>query len=126
LPSRSPIFSTTAWDCPATTAWPWRAGRHASRATSPPTAKEEGAVSHLRFLANLHGLKRIILISHEGCGFYRDFLRVRDFDLLHRMRQDLVRAARRVRDATTRLDVEAYLARVDGTEVWFEEVATDK
>ena len=84
--------------------------------------EEEGAVSHLRFLARLHQLNRMILISHEDCGFYRDFLRVREMDLLDRMRVDLANATRRVRDATQQLEVEAYLARLRGTEVWFERV----
>lgn len=84
--------------------------------------EEEGAVSHLQFLAKLHGLKRVILISHEDCGFYRDFLRIREMDLLDRMRLDLASAARRVATATSGLKVEAYLARLNDAEVWFETV----
>lgn len=85
--------------------------------------EEEGAVSSLQFLAHLHGLTRLILISHEGCGFYRDFLRVREFDLLQRQCGDLIHAARRVREAAGHLEVEAYLARISGDSVWFEHVA---
>jgi hypothetical protein len=85
--------------------------------------EEEGAVSHLKFLSRLHGLTRLILISHEGCGFYRDFLRVREFDLIQKQCEDLVRAARRVREAAVRLEIEAHFARiVDGT-VQFERIA---
>jgi hypothetical protein len=84
--------------------------------------EEEGAVSHLQFLARLHGLRRLVLISHENCGFYRDFLRVREMDLLDRMRADLASAARRVHVATPQLKVEAYLARLSNADVWFETV----
>jgi hypothetical protein len=84
--------------------------------------EEEGAVSHLKFLARLHGLNRLILISHEDCGFYHDFLRLREMDLLDRMRVDLASAARRVRQETPQLKIEAYLARLRNAKVWFETV----
>jgi hypothetical protein len=84
--------------------------------------EEEGAISHLKFLARLHGLTRLILISHEDCGFYRDFLRVREMDLLDRMRLDLARATLRATVAAPQLKVEAYLARLSDAEVWFEKV----
>jgi hypothetical protein len=85
--------------------------------------EEEGAVSHLKFLARLHGLKRLVLISHEGCGFYRDFLRVREFDLIQKQCEDLVRAARRVRDAAGHLEIEAHFARIADGSVRFEQIA---
>ncbi len=84
--------------------------------------EEEGAVSHLRFLSRLHKLDRLILISHEGCGFYSDFLRVSELGLHDRLRSDLSRAARRIREVEARLRIEGYLARVSGTSVWFESV----
>jgi hypothetical protein len=84
--------------------------------------EEEAALSHLKFLVRLHGLTRLILISHEHCGFYSDFLRVHEIDLLGRMRTDLASAVRRVKMATPQLQVEAYLARLSDTEVWFEPV----
>jgi hypothetical protein len=84
--------------------------------------EEEGAVSHLQFLTKLHGLNRLILISHEDCGFYRDFLRIREMDLLDRMRLDLAGAARRIGAATPQLRIDAYLARLTGALVWFERI----
>ncbi len=84
--------------------------------------EEEAAISHLKFLVRLHGLNRLILISHEQCGFYSDFLKVHDIDLLDRMRTDLATAVRRVNSATPRLHVEAYLARLNDAQVWFEPV----
>jgi hypothetical protein len=62
------------------------------------------------------------LISHEDCGFYRDFLRIREMDLLDRMRLDLTRATLRASVAAPQLKVEAYLARLSDAEVWFEKV----
>jgi hypothetical protein len=58
----------------------------------------------------------------RSCGFYRDFLRVREMDILQRMRLDLANAARRIREATPQLTVEAYLARLGDASVWFESV----
>lgn len=84
--------------------------------------EEEGAVSHLRFLTRLHKLSRLILISHEGCGFYSDFLRMPESGLHDRLRNDLSRAARRIREAEGKLRIEGYLARVSGASVWFEPV----
>jgi hypothetical protein len=84
--------------------------------------EEEGAVSHLQFLARLHGLTRLVLISHEACGFYRDFLRVREFDLIQRQCEDLVRAARRIREAVRHREIEAHLARIAEGAVRFERV----
>ena len=86
--------------------------------------EEEAAISHLKFLVKLHSLTRLILISHEHCGFYSDFLKVHEIDLLQRMKMDLASAVRRVRAAAPHLQVEAYLARLDGSEVWFEPVTT--
>jgi hypothetical protein len=86
--------------------------------------EEEAAISHLKFLVRLHGLTRLILISHEDCGFYRDFLRAHEIDLLRRMRLDLANAVRRVKAATPQVAVEAYLARLGDAEVWFESVVT--
>lgn len=84
--------------------------------------QEEGAVSHLQFLARLHKLNRLILISHEDCGFYREFLHVREMDLIDRMRTDLISAARRIGTEVPRLRTEAYLARLSDAIVWFEAV----
>jgi len=84
--------------------------------------EEEAAVSHLKFLVRLHKLTRLILISHEQCGFYSDFLRVHEIDLLGRMKRDLASAVRRVRAAAPQLQVEAYLARLSDSEIWFEPI----
>ena len=85
---------------------------------------EEGAVEHLQFLIHLHGLRRVALIAHEACGFYSQFLRARPFDGMQLEREDLVKAARRVRQIAAGLEVDGYLARVDEGHVWFESVRT--
>jgi hypothetical protein len=84
--------------------------------------QEEAAVFHLQFLARLHQLERLILISHQDCGFYRNFLGIAPSELLPRKRADLGIAAQRVRQATPQLKVEGYLARLRNAEVWFEKV----
>jgi hypothetical protein len=84
--------------------------------------EEEGAVEHLKFLARAHRLTRLVLISHEGCGYYSERLSVRPFDILSRQRDDLATAARRVRGVVRSMDVEAFLARHESQSIIFEPV----
>jgi hypothetical protein len=83
---------------------------------------EEGASRHLHFLAGLRGLTRVILISHEDCGFYKHVLKVSPAELLNRIRIDLAAAVLRIGKALPRLKVEAYVARLTAEQVWFETV----
>jgi hypothetical protein len=76
----------------------------------------------LDFLCRVHGLERLVLISHEGCAFYREWLKVRAEELLDRQRADIVRAAARLARLEPDLAVEGYLARRGGKQIWFEPV----
>src|SRR5262245_45082772 len=40
--------------------------------------EEQGVVDELKFLVEVHGLKRIVLIAHEGCAFYGTRLELKD------------------------------------------------
>jgi hypothetical protein len=55
--------------------------------------EEQGVVDELKFLAEVHGLKRIVLIAHESCAFYTSRLELKDRPLELVQRADLVRAA---------------------------------
>jgi hypothetical protein len=76
----------------------------------------------LDFLCRVHGLERLVLISHEGCAFYREWLKVRAEELLARQRADIVRAAARLAKLEPDLAVEGYLARKNAKHIWFEPV----
>lgn len=82
--------------------------------------EEEAAINQIRFLVEVHGLRRVVLIAHEGCAFYTERLRVSKVGLLERQREDLAKAVRRVRELQRDLEVEAYFARLDSDAVRFE------
>ncbi len=69
--------------------------------------------SQLEFLVGVHGLRRVILIAHEGCAFYAERLGTSPTDLVTRQHQDLLKAAERVHGLHAELVVEAYFARCD-------------
>lgn len=82
----------------------------------------EGAAEHLRFLARVHKLERVVLIQHEGCAFYREVLNARPGDALKMQTEDLAKAAFRIRQLAWDLNVEAYLCRRKDEALWFEPV----
>lgn len=82
----------------------------------------EGAAEHLRFLARVHKLERVVLIQHEGCAFYREVLNARPGEALKMQTEDLAKAALRIRQLAWDLNVEAYLCRRKDETLWFEPV----
>ena len=70
----------------------------------------QGVVDELKFLIEVHGLKRIVLIAHEGCAFYTTRLELKDRRLELLQGADLIRAAATVRRVTSIDAVEAYYA----------------
>ncbi len=78
--------------------------------------------SQLEFLVSVHGLRRVILIAHEGCAFYTERLGISPIDLVKKQHEDLFKAAERVRGLHRELVVEAYFARFDDGHVCFERV----
>jgi hypothetical protein len=100
------------------------AGRdpRASRAIRRRNLEEQGVVDELQFLVEVHGLKRIVLIAHEGCAFYASRLELKDRRLELVQRADLVRAAAFVARVTSLSQVEAYFARHVDDRIVFESV----
>lgn len=82
----------------------------------------QGVVDELKFLIEVHGLKRIVLIAHEGCAFYATRLELdgRRLELLQRA--DLIRAAAFVRRVTGIDAVEAYFAHLLSGGIGFEAI----
>jgi hypothetical protein len=84
--------------------------------------EEQGVVDELKFLGDVHGLTRIVLIAHEGCAFYGSRLELRDRRMELVQKADLVRAAAFVHRVTSISAIEAYFARLDAGRVRFERV----
>ncbi|MDA1013552.1 MAG: hypothetical protein O3A00_03750, partial [Planctomycetota bacterium] len=73
--------------------------------------EEEGVTEQLRFLINVHVLKRVVLIAHEDCAFYTERLRVSPLQLESQQHDDMKRAIARVRSIGPSLIVDAFFAR---------------
>ena len=82
--------------------------------------EEEGVSEQLRFLVNVHEIRQVILIAHEGCAYYSEWLHVPPTQVEDRQREDLVKAIRHVKRFGIDIDVSAYFARRQGEGVVFE------
>jgi hypothetical protein len=73
----------------------------------------------LEFLIKAHDLKRIVLIAHHGCGFYKDLWT--DGRTIEAQQQaDLATAAAQLRNSNRGLLVETYFARRVKAQIAFE------
>lgn len=86
--------------------------------------EEQGVVDELKFLVEVHGLKRVVLIAHENCAFYTTRLKLTEPRLELVQKADLVRAAAYVHRVTGLNQIEAYFARLraDDQSIHFERV----
>lgn len=73
--------------------------------------EEEGVMEQLRFLIQVHGLVRVVLIAHEDCAFYTERLRVSPLQLESQQREDMRKAVVRVQALGSHLRVDAFFAR---------------
>ena len=73
--------------------------------------EEEGLVEQLRFLIKVHGLGRIVLIAHQNCAFYTEWLHISPLQLETQQREDMQKAVQRVRSIGSSLLVETFFAR---------------
>ena len=83
------------------------------------------AERQLDFLWRVHGLERVVLIAHQECAFYLDWLKVPAAELEQRQREDLAKAAARIRQAQPNLGVEAYFLRRSESQMWFDPIETE-
>jgi hypothetical protein len=72
----------------------------------------EGVVEQLRFLVQVHGLERVVLIAHENCAFYTKRLNISPLQLESQQREDMTKAVRKVRSISSNLIVDAFFARI--------------
>ena len=91
--------------------WRCQAAPHAWHVTSPHIGEDEGGFEQLRFLVNVHGLGRVVLIAHENCAFYSERLHVSSLQLETQQRDNMKKAVQRVRSLSRSLSVNAFFAR---------------
>lgn len=84
--------------------------------------EEKGVLDELTFLVEVHRLKRVVLIAHQGCAFYATRLELKEPRLELVQRADLVRSAAFVHRVTGLDAIEAYFARLTDGQVTFERV----
>jgi hypothetical protein len=79
----------------------------------------------VRFLVHGHALTEVVLVAHEGCGYYRARHPTRSADEIRALQlADLKKAAGVLRIEHPKLEVVAYLAQVVDGHVRFAPVAT--
>lgn len=84
--------------------------------------EEEGVAEQLRFLVQVHAVRQVVLIAHEGCAFYTQWLNISPLQLEARQHDDLTKAIRRVERFGNNIEISAYFARRDGERITFERV----
>jgi hypothetical protein len=98
-------------------------GGPAALAQHDETRLEHAAVAdELKFLVEVHGLERVVLIQHQNCAFYTSRLGLRGFEVESQQRDDLIAAAAFVREVTRVDRIDAYFARQFDGLVRFEKV----
>ena len=96
-------------------------GGPAALAEHPETSLEHAAVAdELKFLVEVHGLDRVVLIQHQNCAFYTNRLNLSGFAVEQQQRDDLRSAAAFVRKVTGVARIDAYFARQMAGHIRFE------
>lgn len=87
--------------------------------------EEAGVLDELKFLVEAHGLKRVVLIQHEDCAFYKVRLDAAPTTLEQLQKADLIRAAYAIRRVVDLDTIEGFFARRTDKGVRFEPVPID-
>ena len=82
--------------------------------------EEEGVAEQLRFLLSVHEVRHVILIAHQDCAYYTQWLHVSTQQLEARQLEDLAKAVRHVKRFSIDVQVTGFFARRDGEQVSFE------
>ena len=98
-------------------------GGPAALADHSETQLAHAAVAdELKFLVEVHGIQRVVLIQHQNCAFYTGRLKLSGFQVEARQRDDLTEAAEFVRQVTAVEHIECFFAREIHARVQFEPV----
>ena len=73
--------------------------------------EEQALLEQLRFLIQVHGIERVVLIAHQDCAFYTQRLRLAPAQVEPQQREDMQIIVRRVRSLAATLQVDAFFAR---------------
>lgn len=84
--------------------------------------EEEGVAEQLRFLLAVHEVRQVVLIAHQDCAYYTQWLHVPPLQLEARQHDDLKKAVRHVRRFGIDLEIMAFFARRQNEQVSFERV----
>lgn len=79
-----------------------------------------GVEEQLRFLAQVHEIRKVVLIAHAGCAYYSHRLFLSPDKVEQEQIDDLQKAHWTVERIVPGIEVTQYLLRVSGTEVAFE------
>ncbi len=82
----------------------------------------DDVLAELRFLVNVHGLERLVLVAHESCAFYTARLELPADAVESQQRLDLATAVEFARKELGIGAVEAWFARLAPNRVLFERV----
>ena len=77
----------------------------------------------LGFLVDVHELRRVLLIAHEGCAYYLRQLGEGNERMEACQCEDLARVAARIREFAPSVDVDVYFARTLGNRIAFEDLS---
>jgi hypothetical protein len=83
----------------------------------------DAARYHLTFLARVHQLERVVLITHYGCAYYGELLGCDAEGCLPAQEADVHTAAANLRGWVAGIQVEAYVAMREGERLSFHPVA---
>jgi carbonic anhydrase len=84
----------------------------------------EAMRSATSFLIRAHGTKHVVLVSHEGCGYYRDRYRFESpAEVVRQQHEDLRIAGAWLASTHAPASIALYFARPEGARVGFHEVA---
>ena len=79
-----------------------------------------GVEEQLRFLVEVHDIKSVVLVAHEGCAYYAHRLALPAGQVESAQREDLRRAADAIVRLASGVTVARYFARHAGTAIRFE------
>ena len=79
-----------------------------------------GVEEQLRFLAQVHDVKTVVLIAHANCAYYLKRLAIPPNGLEAAQREDLAKATTTVQRLMPAATVRRYLAALSGTELRFD------
>ena len=79
-----------------------------------------GVEEQLRFLAQVHDVKTVVLIAHANCAYYLKRLSIPPTGLEAAQREDLAKATATIQRLMPAATVKRYMASLSGTEIRFD------